>query len=561
LQVIPKIGGGFNYYNLTYINCRSNIDNTEFGYRKENVYGVFEDWQYYEAFNSNKTDKATIFFYKENNNCVCYPLPSWNACNNWIESDIEISKATLTKALTGFSATKMVTFFGVQPKEEEKESLSNKVKNKFNGSEGETTLINFAIDKEQAPVVEDLGVNDLTKDDFTNFDNLVTSKIFAGHGVTHPLLFGIQQAGKLGNSSELKIAFDIFKNTYATAKQKNLENLVKYFATIAGVNSEFKLKDIEPVGLDLNPIDFKEVLPKEWIFEKLGLDATKYGIVSPTAATQPIAATNDVLTNLTGRQRQNIMAIVRQFGQGKLTKPQAAIMLKNGFGFNDSDVNDYLGIDEDPNTIDTKFSVDENEDIRLALMFNETFEDASQYEVIKKTPLSQDENFEFQLMFAAQNELTELETKVKDLLQTNPKLSNENLATSLMQPLTKIDEIVKGLIDKNIIERLKSGEIKVIVKTPKVELPKIVIRYSYEKRSEASGADILPTSRPFCKKLVEMSNNGKFWSLKNIQAISQAVGYNVFQRAGGWWNNNGKIEPQCRHEWVANAVIKKTNNE
>jgi hypothetical protein len=155
LQVIPKIGGGFNYYNLTYINCRSNIDNTEFGYRKENVYGVFEDWQYYEAFNSNKTDKATIFFYKENNNCVCYPLPSWNACNNWIESDIEISKATLTKALTGFSATKMVTFFGVQPKEEEKESLSNKVKNKFNGSEGETTLINFAIDKEQAPVVED----------------------------------------------------------------------------------------------------------------------------------------------------------------------------------------------------------------------------------------------------------------------------------------------------------------------------------------------------------------------------------------------------------------------
>ena len=49
----------------------------------------------------------------------------------------------------------------------------------------------------------------------------------------------------------------------------------------------------------------------------------------------------------------------------------------------------------------------------------------------------------------------------------------------------------------------------------------------------------------------------RMWSRKDIQNISQRLGYNVFKAAGGFWNNNGTIEPHCRHEWVANAVIKK----
>ncbi len=552
LQCVPKLGGGFNFYNLTYINCRSNIEGSEFGYRKENIYGTYDDWKYYPAFNTTNKE-ASIFFYKENNGAVCYPLPSWVACANWIESDIEVSKATLTKALTGFSATKMITFFGVQPTEDEKGIVTQRIKNKFNGSEGETTLINFSVDKEQAPVVDDLGTNDLTKEDFTAIDNLITSKVFAGHSVTHPLLFGIQQAGKLGNSSELKIAFDIFKNTYANSKQRTIEKLVSYFASIAGVQSKFKLKDIEPVGLDLNPVDFKEQLPKEWILEKFGIDATKYGAAATNPGTTPAAMTNDALVNITGRQQQALMRISRLFNQGKLTKQQAAIQLK-GFGFTDEDINNYLGVDDSPATLDTKFSSDED----LSAMFEACFEDANDYEIIKKTPISQDENFEFRLMFDAQTELSELETKVKDLLQIDPNLTNESIAQTLSQPTSTIDEIVTGLVDKGIIEKSATGAIKVIVKTPKVTLPKILIRYSYEKRKDVTGDDILPTSRPFCKKLVGMSNQGKMWSRVAIQNISQAVGYNVFEHAGGFWNNNGNIEYQCRHEWVANAVIKKS---
>ena len=63
------------------------------------------------------------------------------------------------------------------------------------------------------------------------------------------------------------------------------------------------------------------------------------------------------------------MRIVRQFGNGKLSKAQASLMLKNGFGFTDSDIDTFLGIDENPLTEDEvqKFSLTEDE--RLILEF------------------------------------------------------------------------------------------------------------------------------------------------------------------------------------------------
>jgi hypothetical protein len=557
LQAIPKRGGGFNWFNLTFNNVRTDYNNSRFEY-KEDWRNYAEQVQNFDAFNPTITDKATIFYFKEYRPGVkVYPLPSWVACCNWIESDIEVSKATLTKAMTGFSASKMISFFNGQPADETaKRDIEQRVKNKFTGGEGETVMITFNDDKTQAPEVNDLGASDLTKEDFSRIDNLITQNIFAGHSVSHPLLFGIQQEGKLGSATELKIAFDTFKNTYATAKQKQFEDLLSYFASCNGVVAKFKIKDIEPVGVDINPVDFKDMLPKDWVFEKLGIDGSKYGVApsTPTAivATTPTALTNDTLVNITGRQQQALLRISRLFNQGKLSKAQAAIQLK-GFGFTDEDINNYLGVDENPTTLDTKFSSDEK-DIDLA--FLEFGSERSGYNFIKSTSYFDDDSFDIQLAFDAAIELNDLEQQIKDLLQNNNKLSNEEIAQATMQPIEVIDDILKKFIEYKIIERAANGIVKVIVKTPKFELPKIEVFYTYEKRKDVAGADILPTSRPFCKKMVGLSSS-RMWSRKDIQNISQRLGYNVFKAAGGFWNNNGTIEPHCRHEWVANAVIKK----
>jgi len=62
-------------------------------------------------------------------------------------------------------------------------------------------------------------------------------------------------------------------------------------------------------------------------------------MVAPGA---PEAKVNDVLKNLTGRQLEGINRIVRKFNKGSMTFDQAGLMLKQGFGFTDEDVNTWL---------------------------------------------------------------------------------------------------------------------------------------------------------------------------------------------------------------------------
>lgn len=558
IEVLPKRGGGYNYYHISYEKMRTNEDNTKFWYKK--------DWKRtwdksgckdYPAFYNGIKEKS-IYYYKEyRSGKKPYALPSWVAACNWIESDIEVSKCTLTNAKTGFSASKFINFYNGEPDEAKKKSIQKRLENAATGSEGKKLLIGFNNDPDKKPTVDDLGQSDLTKEDFGQVDDLITNNIFSGHGVTHPLLFGIQQEGKLGNSQELKIAFDIFKNTYANAKQRNIEKLVKRFATIAGVAGEIKLKDIEPIGLELTEATLLQIAPKSWLLEKLNIDPLKYTDAAPVdkggaaapAATSEDMAVNSVLTNLTGRQHQQIARIVKQFGQGKLTKEQASLLLKNGFGFNDHDVNAYLGINDEQG-----FNTDYNE-VDVALMFSEVGETRDTYTLVKSDSYAgEDETMQF--AFKTASELSALQTKIAGIIKKDSKISNEVIAKTLGVPVEEINTAVDELIAEKIIEPATAagGVRKVIGDIPVNKLPEVMIRYSYEKRAIAKGPEVIATTRPFCRKLLELN---KYYSREDIQKISQRLGYSVFKRSGGFWNNNGTIETQCRHEWRQNVVIKK----
>ncbi len=82
--------------------------------------------------------------------------------------------------------------------------------------------------------------------------------------------------------------------------------------------------------------------------------------------------------------------------------------------------------------------------------------------------------------------------------------------------------------------------------------------YSYEWRKEIPederNTEAYP-SRPFCVRLMELSKT-RMWSDENILLLGQKLGYDVFERAGGWWDDHGTMRPHCRHEWVAHIVAK-----
>ena len=564
LQVIPKKLGGYNVYHISYDKIRTNENNSSFYYKKKWENNMQSADKIYPSFVSG-IKETSIYYYKEYR---CgknpYALPSWVAACNWIESDIEVSKATLTNAKTGFSASKFINFYNGDVPEAKKKSIEKRLENAATGSEGKKMLIGFNNDPAKKPTVDDLGSSDLTKEDFTQVDNLITSNIFAAHSVTHPLLFGIQQEGKLGSSQELRVAYDIFKNTYANAKQRGLEGIIKFFAGVNGINAEFKIKDVEPIGLEFTEATLLQVAPRSWILEKLGIDPIKYPDTAPinkenTPGTtnpnpQPIGAdmsVNSVLTNLTGKQHQQISRIVRQYGQGKLNKVQAALMLKNGFGFSDEDVNNYLGEEQ------SFEKVDEFDEMEIALMFQDYGEDRANFQILKtENYIGQEDELKF--AFKTVTELTDNQKKVLELLQKSPDLNNQQVAETLQMRLDEVETIINTLIAAGSIEAvIKGGSIirKVLDLVPKKTLPDIQVMYTYEKRPEVSGATLLKTSRPFCVTMVGLSEQ-KMFSKVDIQRLTERLGYSVFKRAGGFWNNHGTIEWHCRHGWMRHVVIK-----
>jgi DNA-binding transcriptional MerR regulator len=556
-QVIPKLAGGYNVYHVSYDKIRTNNDNTKFYYKEkwDNSLRAYE--KEYPAFYEGAKETSIFYFKEYRCGKNTYALPSWVAACNWIESDIEVSKHTLTNAKTGFSASKFINFYNGEPDEDKKRRIQARLENAATGAEGKKLLISFNNDPAKKPTVDDLGQSDLSREDFGTIDNLITNNIFSGHNITHPLLFGIQQEGKLGNATELKTAYEIFKNTYVNGKQKQIEEIVSYFSYIANVDAEYKLKDVEPVGLDLDPTQFKDIIPKEWILEKLGIDVSKY---VPLVNGQPVeqqSMSNDKLIQLTGRQQQNLMRIVRLYSQGKLTKAQCVIQLQ-AYGFTNEQIDAYLGSDNDPNTNDTQFSSDELEFI--ADMFKEYGESRSSYTIVKSENYKQDDELNFDFAFAAATEYTDNESKIMELLKKQPDLTNEQLSETLKFPIVLVSSILDRLVSDGTIKYdiAKNGSpIKVVTeRIQKKTLPEFKVMYSYEKRPEVSGPTLLPTSRPFCQKMVAMSET-KLFSMQDIQTLSNRLGYSVFRRAGGFWNNNGVIEYHCRHGWMKHVVLKK----
>lgn len=554
-QVIPKLGGGYNIYHMSYDRIRTNETNDRFFYRKKWNNTWEQPESEFPAFHPSCTT-TSIFYFKEYR---CgknpYALPSWVAACNWVESDIEVSRHTLTNAKTGFSASKFINFYNGEPDEDKKRKITARMENAATGAEGKKLLIAFNNDPAKKPTIDDLGQSDLTKENFGGIDNLITNNIFSGHNITHPLLFGIQQEGKLGSATELKTAYEIFKNTYVTHKQKQIEEITGYFSGVAGIDAEYKLKDVEPVGMELDPVQFKELLPKEWILEKFGIDPAKYGIATVTNNVQPEQLGNETLVKLSGRQQQNLMRIVRLFSQGKLTKGQASIQL-SAYGFTNDQINQYLGIDDDPQTSDEQFMEDSDEFI--AIMFEQYGEDREQYNILKSEVYTGQDD-DFKMSFAAVTEFTEREAKILELLKKQPDLSNRQVAEALKYELQVVDTIVDDLIKREIISAVvKGGNVirKINERLPAQTLPEIKVLYTYEKRSDVAGPTLIPTSRPFCRRMVGLSETRMF-SRQDIQKLSERLGYSVFTRAGGFWNNNGTIEFHCRHAWIKHVVIKK----
>ncbi len=556
LEVIWSLTGGqlTDVLHIDYTKIRSNADNTQFWYKK--------DWNERKdelipmmAFNTKVKKGKQILYIKEYRPGLdTYALPGYMGALNYIESDIEVSRHVLGNAQTGFSASKLITLPNGEPSPDEKRNIERRFTDRFSGSDGKKFILSFTTDPARKPIIEDLGASDITKEDFTRVDLIIQNNLFAGHQITSPSLFGIAEPGQLGSRTQMRDSYEIFKNTYVNDKQQFLESIFNELAVLKGATSEISIIPVEPIGFELSEAALLQIAPKEWLLEKAGIDVAKY---APTEATQPSlnqqqVEVNDNLKNLSGRQYQQLMRVIRQFSQGKISKEIATTMLKSGLGMTDNEVNAMLGIDDDPMTEDFSFSsLDEDTVIGL---FREVGEPKGDYNIIHS-----------KAVFSAKDAFAEdvlidkaLDKQILALIDKDRKISIDDIAKAV----GKSRDVVQGRLSYLVESGAVSYDPKIEERKLTKPLSKLVddmdvttfeVKYSYEwKPIVPSSQRDTPAhpSRTFCRKLI---SEDRLWSRSGIEMLSARLGYSVFDRGGGWWGDS----PSCRHEWRRNVVVKK----
>ena len=535
-------------YHVPYQKVRANKDQTQY-YVKDWTQSVRVQPEIVAAYNPAVKQGKQILCYKEYRPGLdIYSYPNYIGALNWIEIDIELSKYHLSTIKNGMFSSKLINFNEGKPSPEEQQVVETKFKKKFTGSENAGGIVlSFSDDPAKAPTVLDLSNTDLDKH-FEILNKTVEQQIFVGHQVTSPILFGIKTEGQLGGRTEIRDSFEIFKTTYVNDKQRSLETLFTEISKLWGVEDEMVIAPIEPIGFEFSEATIKEVAPKAWILEKIGIDLTKYP--EAQAATQPEAApaqsemqVNENLKNLTGRQWQGVNRIIRNFEKGKINKDQAKLLLKSSLGLSDEEINVMLSIDND-----MEFSAQDQDELLLA-EFSAHGESKDQFNVIAS-----------RARFNFQEELTQPEVNILDLIKKDKRITPQVIGRALKMPVDEVVSIIEGLTESGIILATisKVGVDEIIERTLPKPLSEITdrtprtleqrIMYSYEGPRDNRNRD-------FCRRLLDMD---KFYSRSDIETMSQRLGYSVWDRRGGWWTKpNGVASPSCRHRWVQNFVIRK----
>ena len=148
----------------------------------------------------------------------------------------------------------------------------------------------------------------------------VFNKICFAHGI-NPSIMGIKVAGSLGNSEELQMSYSIFEKNIVMPLREELTEIYEELLDIAGIKNSIEINDFQIIE--------KAVIASQ---EKIMSEEEKLAAETPVS-------TNDTIRNMTGRQHQQLLRIIRQFGQGKINKEQATVLLRTGLGLSEEDIN------------------------------------------------------------------------------------------------------------------------------------------------------------------------------------------------------------------------------
>jgi hypothetical protein len=509
-----------------------------------------------------------------------YPLPEYIGGNAWIEADVQVANFHNNNLRNNFWGGYLINFNNGIPTPEEQGDIERQIKRKFSGTDNAGRfVVTFNDDAAKAPTLEPLTPSDMDKQ-FEILNKAIQQEIFIAHRVTNPSLFGVKTEGQLGGRTELVEAYELFKATYVNDRVRKVERMINYLGSFNGVEG-MELIPVEPITERLSEQALLQIMTQDELREKAGLQPLEKpaDVVGPNPQPdeQPQAVealqSNDNIKKLSGREYQNLMRIVRQYMQEKITLEMARTMLSAGFGLSAQEIDTMLGVqaqefseptwgeedDEDYGWGDEEFKV-------LEVVASKFGCHADDYHVMHSKPMRFDANIDenIRLAFAELGEEEkELDLKIEAYRKKNRDASVEEMAKEFGVSKAKVAKRVAYLITKDrypisrAVDKIAEQNLPKNVK--EVAEPVLEVRYKYAWATGFSNKD-KGSSREFCKVMLDLAGQGKVYTREDIDGISAIMGYSVWNRRGGWYHTpSGVNRPQCRHVWEQQLVIRKGN--
>jgi DNA-binding Lrp family transcriptional regulator len=401
----------------------------------------------------------------------------------------------------------MINFFNGQPTEEEQQAIEDKITEKFCGTDNANKiLLNFNDSKEQSAEILRMDGNDFDKR-FDILNETVRQEIFTGHRIVDPALFGIQDTGMFTNRTQIRDSYELFKNTYVNGRQRFIESIFNGLASLAGFEKRLIIQDSEPISESFS-------------------EATKVGVMT----------------------RDEIRA---ELGLPPISVEQVKTELK----LSEQDDTDEVKLCE--YFAGTGLSLDEYEVVKPVkkVRFRSNEQAIKSEELVKRFGFAEDA-----VLFGVLEEL-----------KKNPLTTYAALAEAFGIEVTEVATIIQELIYRNFLtigaEVLEGGAMRALTITPRgttalqnatpLEVT-YQVAYRYVLSGEASGPEVLPTTRDFCRDMVAQSKN-RVWTSKQIMDIGMGEDRNVWLRRGGFWTRKGTnvTTAYCRHAWEQVVVRKR----
>ena len=511
-----------------------------------------------------------------------YPLPEYIGGNAWIEADVQVANFHNNNLRNNFWGGYLINFNNGIPTPEEQGDIERQIKRKFSGTDNAGRfVVTFNDDVAKAPTLEPLTPSDMDKQ-FEILNKAIQQEIFISHRVTNPMLFGVKTEGQLGGRNELVEAYELFKATYVNDRVRKVERMINYLGSFNGVEG-MELIPTEPITERLSEQALLQIMTPEELREKAGLpplEAKPADVVgaNPQPDEQPQAveqlASNDNIKKLSGREYQNLMRIVRQYMQEKITLEMARTMLSAGFGLSAQEIDTMLGVQTQEFSEPQWGEEDDESDLGwgdeefkvLEIVASKFGSHADEYHVMHSKPMrfdaSVDENI--RLAFAElSEEEKDLDLKIEAYRKKNRDASVEEMAKEFGVSKAKIAKRIAYLMTKDrypisrAVDQIAEKNLPKGVK--EVAEPVLEVRYRYAWAAGFSDKD-KKSSREFCKVMLDLADQGKVYTREDIDGISAIMGYSVWNRRGGWYHTpSGVNRPQCRHVWEQQLVIRKGN--